>query len=69
MFCGVVSKVFCAWAPVYDRVALADTVCDSVEMHVHCSGAALADCCVDDTFCCCIVNLDGGWRLGVIHFF
>lgn len=49
VFAEVVSTVAFASAPVDNELALADTVTDPIEAHVHCFGAFLFDVVVGNT--------------------
>ena len=61
----VVAQVVSSFFPVDSELALADTVPDPVELHVHGLGPALFDTVIDNSICHLIVCLDVGGRLGV----
>ena len=68
MLCEVVTQVGLAGAPVAVELALADTVTDPVETHVHGLGPPLFNIIVADAGGAGIVDLDGSGRLGPSHF-
>lgn len=64
----VIAKVGGAWTPVHEEMALANTILDPVEAHVHCFGFALTDSSVGDARGSRIVSLNRRGRLGMSHF-
>ena len=56
VFGWIVSEVVEAWFPVNVEHTLADAVAQPVESHIHCFGAFLFDCFVDDACCCAVVS-------------
>ena len=63
MLCAVVGVVDCTRFPVYAELALADSVSDPVEAHVHCLGALDLDRVVGDAFRGGVICLDGSGAL------
>ena len=65
----VVGMVACSAFPVDAELALAHSVSDPVEAHVHGFGALGLDGIVGDACCYLVVGLDGCWAgLGMAHF-
>ena len=68
VFGWIVSKVVETWFPVDVKHALADAVTQPVESHVHCLGAFLFYCFVNDTGRRAIVSFKRGSGLRMPHF-
>lgn len=67
-FSDIVSIVTVFWAPVDEELVLANPVLDPVEEHVDDIGGLVLDAVVGKSNRSGVVNLDGGWWLGVAHF-
>jgi hypothetical protein len=54
--------------PTYIELVLFNSVFDPVEYHVHCFGALLLDCVIDDVICCVVVSSGFCGVLLLAHF-
>lgn len=68
VFCVIVSEIVGAWTPVNKKIALAHSILDPIEAHVHCFGALLLDCVVRKAGGGGVVGLDGCWWLWMAKF-
>jgi hypothetical protein len=67
VFGVVVGKIVCSLSPMDEELALADSVADPVEAHIHGFGSSLFDCFVADSGGTGVVGLDGSGWLWMAH--
>ena len=63
----VIGKIVRSGPPVDQELPLAGPVLDPVESHVDGRGSFLLDGVSRKSFCGGVLDLDGGWRLGMTH--
>jgi hypothetical protein len=69
MLAKVIAQICFSWCPIDAELALFGAVFYPIEMHVHCSGALLFDCVIDNAAGCGIINLYWCGVLFVAKFF
>ena len=69
MFREVIGLVGSSWFPVDEKLALADSVADPIETHIHSFGTFLFDIIGGDTYCSGVVGLERCRRLRMPQFF
>jgi hypothetical protein len=68
MLSEIISHIGVTWRPTNIELVLFYSVFDPVEYHVHCFGAFLSDCVIDNTICGGVVSFEFCGVLVVTHF-
>ena len=69
MFRRIIGKVFLSWGIVESEEVLGFSIKKPKVAHFHCAGALAFDGVVHYPHCGGVVDVDGGERLVVSHFF
>ena len=69
VLCEIIGFIGGAAFPMHSELALADSISNPIESHVHCFGSFGFNSVVGDAFGDCVVGLNWGWAgLRMAHF-
>jgi hypothetical protein len=67
MLSEIITHIGVTRLPSYIELVLFNSVFYPVEYHVHCFGALLLDCVIDDAICCGVISFEFCGFLSVAH--